>query len=165
MREQYSYQGWTMKSCLSLFLLFFSVNVFSQTHFSANLIKDLNVLTISVDDDGVIPPYEAGLLWTTMVGTDERKYIDVNGFSLECDAIKNSTNDTFGSCTFNIPMKGFTNINGIQVYKLKGLSATKLNRYFADNAYVSLQGGKVNLSSHNSTREFFFEIPDNMIQR
>ncbi|MBC7712365.1 MAG: hypothetical protein H7177_03445 [Rhizobacter sp.] len=154
-----------MKTCLSLFVLLFSVSAFSQTHFNAVLIKDLNVLSISVEDDGMIPPFEAGMLWSSMAGIEERKYIDENGFSLECDAIRNGTNDIYGSCTFNIPMKGFQKIGDVQVYKLKGTAAAKLNRYFVDSAYVSLQNGKVYLSSHNTTREFFFGIPDNMIQR
>ncbi|MBC7427806.1 MAG: hypothetical protein H7336_04280 [Bacteriovorax sp.] len=153
-----------MKMYLSLFVLLFSASAFSQTHFNAVLIKDLNILSISVEDDGIIPPYEAGLLWRSMIGTDERKYIEENGFSLECDAIRNGTNDVYGSCTFNIPMKSFQKIGDVQVYKLKGTDAAKLNRYFIDSAYVSLQNGKVYLSSHNTTREFFFGIPDNMIQ-
>ena len=154
-----------MKTYLLLFALLFSLSAFSQTHFNAVLIKDLNVLSISVEDDGMIPPFEGGLLWSSMVGTAERKYIDENGLSLECDGIKNGTNDIYASCTFNIPMKDFQKIGELQVYKLKGASAAKLNRYFVDSAYVSLQNGKVYLSSHNTTREFFFGIPDNMIQR
>lgn len=137
----------------------------AQTDFSAVLIKDLNVLSISVEDDGMFPPFEGGMLWSAMKGLEQRKYIDEDGFSLECDGARNSTNDIYGSCTFNIPMKGFQKIGDLQLFKLKGNAAAKLNRYFIDSAYVSLQGGRVYLSSYNTRREFFFGIQDSLIKR
>jgi len=154
-----------MKTVLIFFTLFYSVSTFAQTDFQAILIKDLNILSVSIADDGIIPPFEAGILWNSMKGTEQRKYIDEDGFSLECDALRNGSNEIFGACTFNIPMKDFQKIRDTQVFKLKGSAAAKLNRYFTDSAYVSLQGGRVYLSSYNTRREFFFGIQDNLIQR
>lgn len=154
-----------MKTFLIFATLAFSASAFAQTDFNAVLIKDLNVLSISLADDGMIPPFEAGTLWSSMKGTEQRKYIDEDGFSLECDGLRNGSNELFGSCIFNIPMKGFQKIGDVQVFKLKGSAAAKLNQYFTDSAYVSLQGGRVYLSSYNTRREFFFGIQDNLIQR
>lgn len=154
-----------MKTCLTLFVLLFSATAFSQTDFNAVVIKDLNVLSISIADDGMIPPFEGGALWSVMKGVEQRKYIDEGGFSLECDGLRNNSNELYGSCTFNIPMNLFQKIGDVQVFKLKGNAAAKLNRYFTDSAYVSLQGGRVYLSSYNTRREFFFGIQDSMIQK
>ena len=154
-----------MKKIIIITSILFSFNSFSQTDFSAVIIKNLNILSISVSDDGRIPPFEGGMLWSSIKGLEQRKYIDENGFSMECDGLKSSTNDVFGSCTLNIPMKGFQKIGAIQVYKLTGISAAKLNRYFNDSAYVSIQGGRVYLSSYNTRREFFFGINDSLIKR
>ena len=154
-----------MKSFFTLFALLFSITAFAQTDFNAVLIKELNVLSISIADDGMIPPFEGGMLWTAMKGLDQRKYIDEEGFSLECDGLRSSPNDIYGSCTFNIPMKGFQKIGDLQVFKLKGSAAARLNRHFTDSAYVSIQGGRVYLSSYNTRREFFFGIQDSLIKR
>lgn len=154
-----------MKTSLTLLTLFFSITAFAQTDFNAVLIKDLNVLSIRFADDGMIPPFEGGALWSVMKGTEQRKYVDETGFNLECDGFRNNTNDIYGTCTLNIPMDQFQKIGKVQVFKLKGGTAAKLNRYFIDSAYVSLQGGRVYLSSYNTRREFFFGIQDNLIKR
>lgn len=154
-----------MKKIIFALLFIFSSNLFAQTDFSAVLIKDLNMLTISVADDGLITPFEGGELWSAMKGTDQRKYIDQDGFSMECDSARNHANELYGSCTFNIPMNLFSKVGDLQVFKLKGAAAARLNRYFIDSAYVSIQGGRMYLSSYNTRREFYLGIQDALIKR
>lgn len=154
-----------MKKLIIASFMLISSGLYAQTDFSAVLIKDLNIVSISVADDGVIPPFEGGELWSAMKGVEQRKYIDQDGFSMECDGLRNHANEIFGSCTFNIPMNLFQKIGDLQVFKLKGSAATRLNRYFTDSAYVSIQGGRVYLSSYNTRREFYFGIQDNLIKR
>lgn len=153
-----------MKVFLILLTILFSMSV-NATDFSAVLIKSNNVLSISMADDGIIPPFESGMFWSVMRGSRQRKYIDEEGFSLECDGLISNSNDVYGSCTFNIPMNLFQKIGDVQVFKLKGSAAAKLNRYFTDSAYVSILGGRVYLSSYNTRREFFFGIQDSLIQK
>ncbi|AUN99836.1 hypothetical protein DOM21_01585 [Bacteriovorax stolpii] len=154
-----------MKKLILAAAVVFSSGLYAQTDFSAVLIKDLNVLSISVADDGLITPFEAGELWASMKGTEQRKYIDQEGFNMECDALRNHANEIYGSCTFNIPMNSFLKVGEVQVFKLKGSAAARLNRYFNDSAYVSIQGGRVYLNSYNTKREFYFGIHDSLIKR
>lgn len=154
-----------MKSLLTLLALLYSISAFAQTDFSAVLIKETNVLSISFADDGMIPPFEGGMVWTAVKGVEQRKYINVDGFNLECYGMRDNSNEVYGTCTFNIPMNLFQKIGDLQVFKLKGNTAAKLNRYFTDSAYVSLQGGRVYLSSYNTRREFYFGIQDRLIQK
>ena len=154
-----------LNTFITILMFLFSTKSFGQTDFSAVLIKSLNVVSISIADDGLIPPFEAGELWLAMKGSEQRKYIDENGFSLECDGLRNNRNEIFGACTFNIPFQLFKKVGDVQVFKLTGSSAANLNRYFIDSAYVSIQGGRVYLSSYNTRREFYFGIKDSLIQR
>jgi hypothetical protein len=153
-----------MKKLIAIISLLSSVAAFAGS-FDAVIIEELNVLSISISDDAALPPYEAGKLWDVMRGVDQRKYIEASGFSMECDGIKAGSRDTFGACTLQISMKQFTKVGDTQVFKLSGSAAAKLNRFFTDSAYVSLQGGDVFLSSYNTRREFTFGIKDNLIQR
>lgn len=159
--------GWRNKMKKTILVLTFLLAspLWAQTDFSAVLIKDLNVLSISVADDGLIPPFEGAELWRAMKGVEQRKYIDQEGFSMECDALRNQMNELYGACTFNIPMNSFQKVGDLQVFKLKGNAAARLNRYFVDSAYISIQGGRVYLSSYNTRREFYFGIQDSLIKR
>ncbi len=154
-----------MKKLILSLAVVFSSHLCAQTDFSAVLIKDLNVLSISIADDGVIPPFEAGELWSSMKGDEQRKYIDQEGFNLECDALRNQSGDLYGSCTLNVPMSLFQKTGEMQVMKLKGSAAARLNRLFMDSAYVSIQGGRMYLNSYNTKREFYFGIQDSLIKR
>ncbi len=154
-----------MNKFLLVIIFLFSFNLTAQTDFSAEVIKDLNILSISISDDGRIPPFEGGMFWNIMKGDEQRKYIDENGFSMECDGVKIPGREIYGACTFNIPMKDFKKIGELQVYKLTGTLASRLNRHFTDSAYVTVQGGLVYLSSYNTRREFFFGINDKLIKR
>lgn len=153
-----------MKKLVAIVLLLASFSAFAGS-FEAVIIEELKVLSISISDDAALPPYEAGKLWDIMKGVDQRKYIEASGFSMECDGIRSGSRDTFGACTLQISMDQFKKIGDTQVFKLTGSAAAKLNRFFTDSAYVSLQGGDVFLSSYNTRREFTFGIKDNLIQR
>lgn len=154
-----------MKKLLFVIYMMFSFNAISQTDFSAEVIRGTDILSISVADDGLFPPFEAGELWNSLKGIERRKYIDQEGFSLECDALKNSRLEVFGSCLINLPFSSLQKIGDILVFKLKGARARKLNQYFIDSAYVSIQRGGVYLSSYNTRSEFYFGIREELIKR
>ena len=153
-----------MKKLFILLIAFFSSTVFSQTDFSANYIPSTQQLSVSWSDDSFLPPFEGGELWSAIKGLDQRKYVEVDGFSLECEALRNSRQEIFGSCTLLIPVKLLTKINDVIVFKLKGAKARKLNQYFVDSAYVSTQRNEVYLSSVNTRSEFYFGIKEKLIK-
>lgn len=154
-----------MKKVLFIIYMMFSFNALSQTDFSAEVIKGTDILSISVADDGLFPPFEAGELWSSLKGIEQRKYIDQEGFSLECDALKNSRLEIYGSCLINLPVSSLQKVGDILVFKLKGAKARKLNQYFIDSAYVSIQRGGVYLSSYNTRSEFYFGIREELIKK
>lgn len=154
-----------MKKVLFVFYMMFTFNALSQTDFSAEVIRGTDILSISVADDGLFPPFEAGELWSSLTGIERRKYIDQEGFSLECDALKNSRQEIYGSCLINLPVSTLQKIGDILVFKLKGAKARKLNQYFIDSAYVSIQRGGVYLSSYNTRSEFYFGIREDLIKK
>jgi hypothetical protein len=154
-----------MKKFLFVIFMTFSLNALSQTDFSAEVIPGSDILSISIADDGLFPPFEGGELWSTLKGTEQRKYIDQEGFSLECDALKNNRLEIFGSCLINLPISTLQKIGTTLVFKLKGAKARKLNQYFVDSAYVSIQRGGVYLSSYNTRSEFYFGIKEELIKR
>ena len=153
-----------MKHFFIFSLFIFSHSAFSQTNFSANYISSTQQLSISWSDDNFVAPFEAADLWLAIEGSDQRKYVDVDGFSLECEAIKNSRLELFGSCTLLLPMKSLSRVNDVIIYKLKGAKARKLNQYFIENAYVSTQMNDVYLSSSTSRNEFRFGIKEKLIK-
>jgi hypothetical protein len=148
-----------------LIAMFVSSQSFAQTDFSAAIIESTQVLSISLSDDGIFVPFEAGAMWSAMKGLEQRKYIEEDGFSIECDALKNAQLEIFGSCIINIPMKNMQLIGDLQVFKVKGAKARKLNQYFIDSAYVRMQNGQMYLSSYNTRSEFYFGIKDQLIKR
>jgi hypothetical protein len=153
-----------MKKLIALMSLLISINAFAGS-FDAVVIEELKVLSISLSDEVALPPFEAGKFWDVMRGVEQRKYIEASGFSMECDGLQNSTRQTYGACTIQIALGQFKKIGETQVFKLTGSAAAKLNRFFTDSAYVSIQGGDVFLSSYNTRREFTFGIKDDLIQR
>ncbi|MBY0415962.1 MAG: hypothetical protein K2Q18_17455 [Bdellovibrionales bacterium] len=152
-----------MKFFLVLASLLLSLNLFAGD-FDATVIKDQNVLSINLNDS-FIPPFESGEMWKIMRGTDRRKYIDTEDFSMECDGLSDSSGEIYGACSIMISMDKLQKIEGKLIYKLTGSSAAKLNRYFTDSAYVSIQRGKVYLSSYNTRRQFFFGIDEDLIKK
>ncbi len=148
-----------------LFIIsFLSFSAFSQTDFSANYITSTQQLSVSWSDDSYLPPFEGGELWAAMKGQEQRKYVDVDGFSLECEALRNSRLEIYGSCTLLLPIKLLTKVNDVMVFKLKGAKARKLNQFFVDSAYVSTQRNEVYLSSVNTRSEFYFGIKEKLIK-
>lgn len=153
-----------MKSFLICCLLMATTTLFAQTDFRAVVYSQTKTLTVTISDDGRIPPFEGGSMWNIMKGTELHKVIRANGFNLECFAVKGPV-DVTGDCRLNIPIDRFVKIGELLVFKLKGAEAAKLNKYFIDSAYLSIQRGRVYLSSYNTRREFFFGIEDAMIER
>ncbi len=153
-----------MKQLIFLIMLFFSFSAFTQTDFSAHYISSTQQLSVSWSDDGYFPPFEAGELWSAIKGLEQRKYVEVDGFSLECEAVRNSRQELYGSCTLLVPIKALTKVNDIFVFKLKGAKARKLNQYFVDSAYVSTQRNEAYLSSANTRSEFYFGIKEKLIK-
>lgn len=153
-----------MKKLLILLIALFSSTVFSQTDFSAHYVPSTQHLSVSWSDDSFLTPFEGGEMWSAIKGTEKRKYVDVDGFSLECEALRNSRQEIFGSCILLIPIKLLTRVNDVLVYKLKGAKARKLNQYFIDSAYVSTQRNEVYLSSANTRSEFYFGIKEKLIK-
>lgn len=49
------------------------------------------------------------------------------------------------------------------VFKGEGYIAARLNRYFIDSAYYSIQGNQFYLSSHNTRSLFYFGINEDLI--
>lgn len=154
-----------MKKLLLMISTLLSFNAFSQTDFSAEVIKGSNILSISIADDGLIPPFEGGEFWMAMKGMEQHKYIEAENFSLECDALRNNQREVFASCLINLPMSSMQKIGDILVFKLKGSKARKLNQYFNDSAYVSIQRAGVYLSSYNTRSEFYFGINEGLIKK
>lgn len=153
-----------MKKLILMAGLLLSNTLWAQTDFSAVLNEESNSLTIVIRDNSLLPPHEAGELWSILKGVDYRKSIRESGFNLDCYVLMNGPN-RIGDCSIEISMDLFQKIGNIQVLKLKGTEAAKLNRYFLDSAYLRIQSGKVYLSSYNTRREFFFGIEDSLIQK
>lgn len=149
-----------------LLILFFAINVniHAQTNFSAVVINNGETLSITMVDD-FIPPHEAGLIWKSLKGSDQSKNILEANFRLNCMATINSSQEPWGNCKIKIPMKDFKKMGSKLVFKLEGSSAARLNSYFIDSAYVSMQRGDAYLSSYNPRRQFFFGLEENLIHR
>lgn len=147
-------------------LVLFTVFSFElRAEFSARLLKETNILSILIRDEGIVPPFEAGELWKILKGPEQTKLIMEDNFDLECRGFKNSWGDVVGDCELSIPMELFQKIGETQVFKLKGPAAAKLNRYFTDSAYLNFQRAQAYLSSYNTRREFYFGIKDSLIKR
>ena len=155
-----------MKTFFSL-LIFSALSlpsVQSMTNFAAVIINNGNTLSVTLVDD-VIPPFEAGQLWASLKGIEQSKWVEEEFFSMKCMAMPVEMDDIRGSCKIKIPMSRMTKIDSKRVFKLEGPEAARLNRYFNDTAYVSMQRGDAWLSSYNPRRQFFFGLDENLIHR
>lgn len=154
-----------MKSLVLFLTLFLSQNIFASTSFNAMLIRNKTYLYIEMQDDFVVPPFEAGELWKIVKGNDWRKWINEKEMQLDCQATTNQTGDTFGKCIMLFPYSEFQKIGDKMVFKAEGNLAAKLNQYFNDSAYLSMQRNQAYLSSYNTRRQFFFGINENLIDQ
>ena len=153
------------KILFAIILATLSLTSFAKSDFSAFVDHHTDRLVIIIKDDVVIPPFEAGILHSKLVGNGYRKSIYENNFELECMAYNTQFGDLIGDCRFSIPMSLFV-INGSnQIFKLQGTAAARLNRYFTDSAYMTFQAAQAHLSSYNTRREFTFVIRDSLIQK
>lgn len=153
-----------MKSLTVILVYFFSLTVSAQTFFEATLTNNGEILSIQLADD-FIPPFEAGNLWKSIIGRDEHKVIFEKDFFMECLGHRDLSGEIAGKCRLNIPFKRFIKNDTKWVMKLEGPEAARLNRYFIDSAYVSMQRGDAWLSSYNPRRQFFFGLEENLIHR
>lgn len=146
-------------------MLLTSWSISAQTTFSATLIKNGTYLLIHLSDDHLIPPFEAGELWKILKGNEQLKMINEKELKINCNAFTNQTEDIIGECTILMPYNLFQKIDNEMVFKATGNTATRLNRYFIDSAYLSIQRNQVYLSSYNTRRLFFLGITENLIQK
>ena len=148
-----------------LLCLFIPLISNAGTKFSATLIKNNTYLSIQLIDDHLIPPFEAGELWKILKGRDQVKYIYEKELSLSCEGLSNQLGDVFGKCKLVFPYNLFKKIDSKMVFRADGIIADKLNRYFQDSAYLSMQGNSVYLSSYNTRGLFFFGLEEKLIQK
>lgn len=154
-----------MKSIILLILFLFSSNIFAGTHFSAVLVKNKTYLSIHISDDHLIPPFEAGELWKILRSNEQIKTINEKELVLNCDGMTNQNNDTFGNCSLLFPYNLFKKVGNIMVFKAEGQVAARLNRYFVDSAYLSIERNEVYLSAYNTRGLFYFGIDEKLIQK
>lgn len=154
-----------MKKIILLTMLLTSLPMAAFAQFSAKLIKDGTYLSIHISDDHLIPPFEAGELWKVIKGNDQLKTIREPELTVNCNAFTNQTDDTIGTCSMLMPYSQFSKIGKYMVFKAQGSVAARLNRYFTDSAYYSIQRNQVYLSSYNTRRLFYFGINEDLIQR
>lgn len=150
---------------IAAILTFFATSSFAGTNVSASLIRNNTYLSIHLIDDHLIPPFEAGELWKVIVENQQIKRINEKEFTLTCEGLTNQADDTFGDCHILVPYNLFKKIKNRMVFKAEGEVAARLNRYFVDSAYWSMQGNDVYLSSFNTRRQFFFGIDEKLIQK
>lgn len=152
-----------MKTVLFVLGLILTQSLFAETNFKATLIHDQTLLSIEMTDDGFIPPFEAGEMWKIVKGDFSRKWITEEELQLDCLALPRRTGDMFGKCVLRLPWSQFKKIGDKMVFKAEGALAAKLNQYFIDSAYLSMQGNQAYLSNYNTRRLFFFGINENLI--
>lgn len=153
------------KFLFAIVLATLSLTSFAKSDFSAFIDHHSNRLVVIIKDDVVIPPFEAGVLHSKLMGNGYRKSIYENNFELECMAFNTQFGDLVGDCRFSIPMSLMVASGGNQIFKLQGAAAARLNRYFTDSAYMTFQAAQAHLSSYNTRREFYFVIRDSLIQK
>lgn len=152
-----------MKIVVLVLSLVLTQSLFAGTRFNATLIHDSTYLSVDLVDEGFVPPFEAGEMWKIMKGDFSRKWIIEDELRLDCLALPTRSGDMFGKCTLLIPWSQFKKIGDKMVFKAEGALAAKLNQYFIDSAYLSMQGNQAYLSNYNTRRLFFFGINENLI--
>jgi hypothetical protein len=146
-------------------MLLTSWSILAQTNFSATLVKNGTYLSIHLSDDHFIPPFEAGGLWKIIKGNEQMKTIREKELTITCNVLTNQTEDVVGNCTILMPFNQFQKNEKLMVFKAQGPVAARLNRYFIDSAYYSIQGNQVYLSAYNTRGLFYFGINEDLIQR
>jgi hypothetical protein len=154
-----------MKVLILILGLFFTQSLLAGTFFTATLIRNKTYLYIEMTDDSFVPPFEAGEMWKIVKGQDWRKWINEKEMQLDCQATQNQTGDTFGKCILLFPWSQFQKIGDKMVFKAEGPLAARLNQYFIDSAYLSMQRNQAYLSSYNTRRQFFFGIDEKLIDQ
>ncbi len=139
--------------------------LFAKSNFTAELVQNGTYLSIHINDDHLIPPFEAGELWGILKSTEQEKVIREKELALNCEAFTNQTNDIVGSCSLMLPYNMFQRIDKVMVFKATGEMAARLNRYFSDSAYLSMQRNQVYISAYNTRRLFYFGINESLIQK
>jgi|GEM_PF-782967 len=152
-----------MKLLVLLFSLILAQSLSAGTIMNASLIRNQTYLAVELVDDSFVPPFEAGELWKIVKGDWSRKWINEKELQLDCQAVPTRMGDMFGKCTLLFPWSQFQKIGNKMVFKAEGALAAKLNQYFIDSAYLSMQGNQAYLSSYNTRRFFFFGINENLI--
>lgn len=153
-----------MKTLKILIMILASLPMIAAAQFSAKLNNTGTTLTITMSDDHLIPPFEAGELWSVLKGTDSIKTVREKELAINCNAFTNQTDDIIGNCTIQMPFSQFKRIGKYIVYKGEGSTAARLNRYFVDSAYFSVQDNQVYLSAYNTRRLFYFGINEDLIR-
>lgn len=154
-----------MKFFILLFGLIASQAALSATSFKASLIRNKTFLSIEMVDEGFVPPFEAGELWKLVKGNDQEKWIREKEMQLDCQAVATNLGDMVGRCTLLFPWSQFQKIDDKMVFRAQGALAAKLNQYFVDSAYLSMQRNQAYLSSYNTRRLFFFGINENFVEQ
>lgn len=154
-----------MKKIILITFLLLSIPAFAGTYFQAKLVKNNSYLLIQLEDDHLIPPFEAGELWKSLRDNNQNKFINEKEFQLACEGLSNQTGDTFGKCTLLFPYNQFKKIREKMVFRADGVIADRLNRYFKDSVYWSTQENQVYLSAYNTRGLFFFGINEKLIQK
>jgi hypothetical protein len=152
------------KAMVFLLLVLLSTATFAQPNFTAELVLNGTYLSIQINDDQLVPPFEAGELWKIIKGNDFRKTINENELKLNCIGLKNQFDDIFGNCQLLLPISQFQKVGEKLIFKANNEVAFRLNRYFSDSAYFSIQRNQVFLSSYNTRRLFYFGINSNLIK-
>ncbi len=153
------------KTVVFLILVLLSTTTFAQSNFTAELVLNGSYLSIQINDDQLVPPFEAGELWKIIKGNDYRKIINENELKLNCVGLKNQLDDIFGNCQLLLPISQFQKVGEKLIFKANPEVAGRLNRYFSDNAYLSIQRNQVFLSSYNTRRLFYFGIYSNLVKQ
>ncbi len=154
-----------MKNFILIILFLISVSAIAGTDFQAKLIKNKTYLQIELQDDHLIPPFDAGMLWKALRDNNQVKFINERELQLMCEGLSNQTGDTFGKCTLLFPYNQFKKIREKMVFRADGIIADRLNRYFNDSVYWSTQENQVYLSAYNTRGLFFFGINEELIQK
>ena len=152
-----------MKPIIFLCTLLLASQTFAGTQIAAKLVKDNTYLSLRLVDDQLLPPFGAGVLWNSLRERQQIKRISEREFNLQCEGRPVPSGDVYGDCSLLIPIDQFKKIKNKLVFKAEGELADKLNHYFNDSAYVSIENDLVYLSAFNTRRQFFFGITESII--
>jgi hypothetical protein len=156
--------GEKMKTLIALSIVsLFSLSAMAKSSLTAS-VEDVDFVSIRIVDDRYIPPFDAGNLWKMMNGYEYRKTLNEGDLQIDCVAFENELSDNIGDCLIKVNRKALSKVNTTYVLKYNGHQAARLNRYFVDNAYISIHNGKIFISSYNVRREFFLGIDETLVE-